>query len=99
MNINGEWMDEPEIIALISQLTEDKKRLEGQLDEAERLVTQLKAELCDSSEYCEHCDKLDMSERGYVTCKYKKKKIPEVCFWQLLTPAHFDDISWTENEG
>ena len=31
MIINGKWMNEPEIIALISQLTADKKRLEKQL--------------------------------------------------------------------
>ena len=30
MIINGKWMNEPEIIALISQLTADKKRLERQ---------------------------------------------------------------------
>jgi hypothetical protein len=28
MIINGKWMSEPEILALISQLTADKKRLE-----------------------------------------------------------------------
>ncbi len=33
MIINGKWMNEPEIIALISQLTADKKRLERQLIE------------------------------------------------------------------
>ena len=30
MIINGKWMSETEIIALISQLTADKKRLENQ---------------------------------------------------------------------
>lgn len=33
MFINGKWMNEPEIIALISQLTADKKRLEKQLEQ------------------------------------------------------------------
>lgn len=33
MIINGKWMNEPEIIALISQLTADKKRLEKQLEQ------------------------------------------------------------------
>lgn len=33
MIINGKWMNEPEIIALISQLTADKKRLERQLEQ------------------------------------------------------------------
>lgn len=33
MIINGNWMNEPEIIALISQLTADKKRLERQLEQ------------------------------------------------------------------
>ena len=34
MIINGKWMNEPEIIALISQLTADKKRLERQLEQS-----------------------------------------------------------------
>lgn len=34
MIINGKWMSEPEIIALISQLTADKKRLEKQLEQS-----------------------------------------------------------------
>jgi hypothetical protein len=38
MILNGKWMSEPEIIALISQLTADKKRLERQLDGAKRLL-------------------------------------------------------------
>ena len=33
MIINGKWMNEPEILALISQLTADKKRLERQMAE------------------------------------------------------------------
>lgn len=33
MIINGKWMNEPEIIALISQLTADKKRLERQVEQ------------------------------------------------------------------
>lgn len=33
MIINGKWMSETEIIALISQLTADKKRLERQLEQ------------------------------------------------------------------
>lgn len=33
MIINGKWMNEPEILALISQLTADKKRLEKQLEQ------------------------------------------------------------------
>lgn len=33
MIINGKWMNEPEIIALISQMTADKKRLEKQLEQ------------------------------------------------------------------
>ena len=33
MIINGKWMSEPEIIALISQLIADKKRLEKQLEQ------------------------------------------------------------------
>ena len=69
-----------------------------ELKEAKRLVAQLKAKLCDSSEYCAYCDELDMSEHDHFTCKYKKKKIPAVCNWQVLTPAHFDDIPWTKNE-
>lgn len=69
-----------------------------ELQEAKRLVAQLKAKLCDSSEYCAYCDELDMSEHDHFTCKYKKKKIPAVCYWQVLTPAHFDDIPWTKNE-
>lgn len=70
-----------------------------ELKEAKRLVAQLKAKLCDSSEYCAYCDELDMSECDHFTCKYKKKKIPAVCYWQVLTPAHFDDIPWTKNEA
>ena len=70
-----------------------------ELKEAKRLVNQLKAKLCDSSEYCAYCDELDMSERDHFTCKYKKKKVPVVCYWQVLTPAHFDDIPWTKNEA
>lgn len=69
-----------------------------ELKEARRLVAQLKAKICDSSEYCAYCDELDMTERDHFTCKYKKKKIPAVCHWQLLTPAHFDNIPWTENK-
>lgn len=69
-----------------------------ELKEAKRLVAQLKAKLCDSSEYCAYCDELDISECDHFTCKYKKKKIPAVCYWQVLTPAHFDDIPWTKNE-
>lgn len=69
-----------------------------ELKEAKRLVAQLKAKLCDSSEYCAYCDELDMSERDHFICKFKKKKIPAVCDWQVLTPAHFDDIPWTKNE-
>ena len=69
-----------------------------ELKEAKRLVAQLKAKLCDSSEYCAYCDELDMSEHDHFTCKYKKKKIPAVCYWQVLTPAHFNDIPWTKNE-
>lgn len=33
MIINGKWMNEPEILALISQLIADKKRLERQLEQ------------------------------------------------------------------
>ena len=33
MIINGKWMNETEIIALISQLTADKKRLEKRLEQ------------------------------------------------------------------
>lgn len=69
-----------------------------ELKEAKRLVAQLKAKLCDSSEYCAYCDELDTSEHDHFTCKYKKKKIPAVCYWQVLTPAYFDDIPWTKNE-
>lgn len=69
-----------------------------ELKEAKRLVVQLKAKLCDSSEYCAYCDELDTSEHDHFTCKYKKKKIPAVCYWQVLTPAYFDDIPWTKNE-
>lgn len=36
MIINGKWMSETEIIALISQLTADKKRLERQLEQGEK---------------------------------------------------------------
>ena len=61
-------------------------------------ITQLKAEICDSSEYCAYCAELDMSECDYFICKYKKKKIPAVCYWQVLTPAHFDDIPWTKSD-
>lgn len=71
---------------------------DDELKEAKRLVAQLKSKLCDSSEYCAYCDELDMSEHDHFTCKYKKKKIPAVCYWQVLTPAHFDDIPWTKNE-
>lgn len=70
-----------------------------ELKETKRLVTQLKAKLCDFSEYCAYCDELDMSERGYFTCKFKKKKIPAVCYWQVLTPAYFDDIPWTKGDS
>lgn len=34
MIINGKWMNEPETIALISQLTADKKSLEKQLEQS-----------------------------------------------------------------
>lgn len=34
MIINGKWMSEPEILALISQLIADKKRLERQLEQS-----------------------------------------------------------------
>ena len=33
MIINGKWMNEPEIIALISQLTAEKERLEKQVEQ------------------------------------------------------------------
>jgi hypothetical protein len=36
MIINGKWMNEPEIIALISQLTEEKARLERQLEQGDK---------------------------------------------------------------
>jgi hypothetical protein len=45
MILNGKWMSEPEIIALISQLTADKKRLERQLDEAKRLLLLANADI------------------------------------------------------
>ena len=61
-------------------------------------IAQLKAKICDSSEYCAYCDELDMSECDYFTCKFKKKKIPAVCFWQVLTPTYFDDIPWTKSD-
>lgn len=85
-----------------SQCAADHRQLAEwltELKEAKRLVAQLKAKLCDSSEYCAYCDELDMSERDHFACKYKKKKIPAVCSWQVLTPAHFDDIPWTKNEA
>ena len=36
MIINGKWMNEPEILALISQLTADKKRLERHIKEHDK---------------------------------------------------------------
>lgn len=55
MIINGKWMNEPEIIALISQLTADKKRLERQLDEAKRLLLLANADIyCLSDGKWEH---------------------------------------------
>jgi hypothetical protein len=36
MIINGKWMSEPEIAALISQLTEEKERLERQLEQGDK---------------------------------------------------------------
>lgn len=36
MIINGKWMNEPEILALISQLIADKKRLEKHIKELDR---------------------------------------------------------------
>ena len=57
MIINGKWMSEPEIIALISQLTADKKRLERQLDEAKRLLGEALRTLNDGScnKDCRQC--------------------------------------------
>jgi len=55
MIINGKWMSEPEIIALISQLTADKKRLERHLDEAKRLLLLANADIyCLSDGKWEH---------------------------------------------
>lgn len=57
MIINGKWMNEPEIIALISQLTADKERLERQLDEAKRLLGEALRTLNDGScnKDCRQC--------------------------------------------
>ncbi|MBP5432163.1 hypothetical protein [Ruminococcus sp.] len=55
MIINGKWMSEPEIIALISQLTADKEKLERQLDEAKRLLLLANADIyCFSDGKWEH---------------------------------------------
>ena len=55
MIINGKWMSEPEIIALISQLTADKEKLERQLDEAKRLLLLSNADIyCFSDGKWEH---------------------------------------------
>lgn len=55
MIINGKWMNEPEIAALISQLTAEKERLERQLDEAKRLLLLANADIyCLSDGKWEH---------------------------------------------
>ena len=55
MIINGKWMSEPEIAAMISRLTADKKKLEKQLDEAKRLLLLANADIyCFSDGKWEH---------------------------------------------
>lgn len=55
MIINGKWMSEPEINAMISQLTAEKEKLERQLDEAKRLLLLANADIyCFSDGKWEH---------------------------------------------
>ena len=55
MIINGKWMSEPEINAMISQLTAEKEKLEKQLDEAKRLLLLANADIyCFSDGKWEH---------------------------------------------
>lgn len=62
MIINGKWMSETEIIAMISQLTADKKRLERQEEElgAENKVL------------IQECDRL-IKEKGELLKKLYEK--------------------------
>lgn len=78
MIINGKWMNEPEIIALISQLTADKKRLEKKLDEAIRLSGEALRTLNDGScnKDCRQC-KWNNSGCEYG-CRFEWKYSDEV---------------------
>lgn len=78
MIINGKWMNEPEIIALISQLTADKKRLEKQLEQTvkrgkwiKRMSTSdsLKCSVCGNNHDCPttYCPNCGADMRGTET--------------------------------
>lgn len=70
MIINGKWMSEPEIAALISQLTADKKRLERQ---AKRLLGEALRTLNDGS--CnKNCRQCKWNEGGCeMSCRFAWK--------------------------
>ena len=58
MIINGKWMSEPEIIALISQVTADKKRLERQVEQSAnqcKMILELDCRGCPDTFLCTNC--------------------------------------------
>lgn len=72
MIINGKWMNEPEIIALISQLTADKKRLERQLEQGKKRCKMIPYNPdrrgCADLFYCTNCQtNIDL---GFISQKY-----------------------------
>lgn len=78
MLINGKWYSETEIIALISQITADKKRLEKQLDEAKRLLGEALRTLNDGS--CnKDCRQCKWNENGCAYgCRFNWRHSDEV---------------------
>ena len=55
MIINGKWMNEPEIIALISQLTADKKRLEKQVKQCKMIPQKPDCRGYTDTFFCTNC--------------------------------------------
>ena len=55
MIINGKWMNEPEIIALISQLTAEKEKLEKQVEQTVKRGMWIKGFCISDSLFCSVC--------------------------------------------
>jgi len=85
MIINGKWMNEPEIIALISQLIADKNRLDGEIH---RLTEKLEEVGTDYNNMVDTCGFLESKNKGYYELLRKVQPVLRAAFF-----AHYEQTN------